>query len=205
MLQAKPGVQYPHCDPPASARPACTGCRSLGRAESLRGHELLAVECRDRHEAGVHRRPLGAAAVAGRREQHRARAALALGAPLLAAGEADAAQPLERRGVRRDALQRAPSTVDRHAHVIHANSSFRSLRRGVHADPVTPRGHLRQDEDSVWSMDPGRERQPHEHRNRPRQRGPGRRGDPHRRGARLRRGIASSLRSAASGAARRTA
>ena len=45
---------------------------------------------------------------------------------------------------------------------------------------------------------PGRERQPHEHRDRPRQRGPGRRGDPHRRGARLRRGAASALRPAPS-------
>ena len=30
MLQANPGVQYPHCEPPASASPACTGCSASG-------------------------------------------------------------------------------------------------------------------------------------------------------------------------------
>ena len=44
---------------------------------------------------------------------------------------------------------------------------------------------------------PGRERQPHEHRDRPRRRGRGQRGDPHRRGPRLRRATAPPVRSRA--------
>ena len=82
----------------------------VGAAETFGGDDLLAVERRGRHQAGVDGGPLGAvdrarAVRAG--DQDRAGAALTLGAALLGTGQAEPAQEVERRGVRGHASQRA--------------------------------------------------------------------------------------------------
>ncbi len=56
-------------------------------AEALRGDQFLPVEGQDRHQAGVERGPAGAVVPVRPGDQHRARAAFALGAALLGAGE----------------------------------------------------------------------------------------------------------------------
>ena len=86
------------------------------RAETLGGDDLLAVEGGRRDEAGVDRRPLRAGlgvVVVRPGDEDGARAALALGAALLGAGQADVAQPVQRRGVGGDAVQGAGPAVDR--------------------------------------------------------------------------------------------
>ena len=99
----------------AALRPAADGHLALHRvqgarlAEALGGDDLLAVEREHRHEAGVQRGPAGAArtvrqsavrSVLGPGDQHRAGAALALGAALLGAGQTLVAQPVQRGDVR---------------------------------------------------------------------------------------------------------
>ena len=82
-----------------------------GVAEPLGGDDLLAVEREGRHQAGVDRGPPAAVAV-GPRDQHRAGAALALGAALLGPGQAEAAQEVERVGVGGHAAERPRLSVD---------------------------------------------------------------------------------------------
>ena len=96
--------------PPRRGR-ACTGCGCLGVPRPSAVTSSCPSSAAAGHEARVHRRPLGAAVVVGRREQHGARPALALGAPLLAPGQPDAAQPVERGRVR--ATRRAAGVAAR--------------------------------------------------------------------------------------------
>ena len=103
----------------AALRPAADGhlaldrVQGVGTAETLGGDDLLAVERGGRHEAGVDRRPLGARALGGAGHHDRAGAALTLGAALLGAGQAVGAEPVERRGARVGAVERAGRAVDR--------------------------------------------------------------------------------------------
>ena len=85
----------------------------LGGTEALGGHDLLSAERLGGDEARVHCGPRRARGIRARRgDEHRARAALALGAPLFASGQAARAQPVEGVGVHRHAVERAERTVD---------------------------------------------------------------------------------------------
>src|SRR5262249_39828423 len=81
-------------------------------AQALRRHDLLPVERRGRHQAGVDRDPAGPARPAVPGARPRAAAALALGAPFLAAGQPAAAQPLQQGDVTADLAELTGPAVD---------------------------------------------------------------------------------------------
>ena len=83
-----------------------------GPPQALGRDDLLLVERRGRHQAGVDRDPPRAAGPVRPGDQHRARAALALRAALLAPGEAVAAQPLQKRDVTADLAQFPSPAID---------------------------------------------------------------------------------------------
>jgi hypothetical protein len=85
-----------------------------GLAQALRRHDLLLVERRGRHQAGVDRDPAGPVRPVVAGHQHGAGAALALGAALLAAGQPAVAQPLQQRDVTADLAELARPAVDHH-------------------------------------------------------------------------------------------
>ncbi len=93
---------------------ALDGVEGAGRSQSLGGDDLLAVEGGGRHEAGVDRRPAAPVRAVGAHDEHRARAALALGAALLGTGQPLAAHEVEGGGRRVRADERAPHPVDGH-------------------------------------------------------------------------------------------
>src|SRR5215469_10390735 len=106
----KPGVQYPHCEPPRSAISRWTGCSRPGRPRP----SAVTTSCWSNAAAGTRQaliatqpvRPV----VPG--DEHRAGAALALGATLLAAGQPAAAQPLQQGDVTADLAELTSPAVD---------------------------------------------------------------------------------------------
>jgi len=82
--------------------------------DSIPGRDdLLLIERRGRHQAGVDRHPARAVWPVRARDQDGARAALAFRAALLAAGQAPGAQPLEQRDMAADLTELASPAVDR--------------------------------------------------------------------------------------------
>ena len=102
-----------------------------GPAQALRGHDLLLVERRGRHQAGVDRDPAGAVWSVLARDQHRAGAALALGAAFLAARQPAAAQPLEQRDVTADLAELTSPAVDHQSGLHRTRSCLRRRRHSV--------------------------------------------------------------------------
>ncbi len=83
-----PGVQKPHCVPPCSTS-ACLHRMQRARGHAFDGGDARAVGLRRQHQAGTHRRAV---------DQHGARAAVAVAAAFLGAGEPQplAQQPEQR-------------------------------------------------------------------------------------------------------------
>ena len=102
----------------AALRAAALGHLALDRvqppgpAQALGGHDLLLVERRGRYQAGVDRHPAGPVRPVVAGDQHRAGAALALGAAFLAARQPAVAQPLEQRDVTADLAEFTSPAVD---------------------------------------------------------------------------------------------
>jgi len=109
-------------------RSTAVGHRPLDRVqlvditEPLGGDDLLVVQPGRGDQAGIDRGP-PAGSVAGRAgHHHRAGAALALRAALLAAGETGAAQPLEQGDVAPDVAELVRLAVDCHLRLHVTNS-----------------------------------------------------------------------------------
>ena len=110
-----------------------------GPAQALRGHDLLLVERRGRDQAGVDRDPAGAVWSVLARDQHRAGAALTLGAAFLAARQPAAAQPLEQRDVTADLAELTSPAVDHQSGLHRARSCLRRRRHSVGRPAATVR------------------------------------------------------------------
>ena len=76
----RPGVQKPHCTAPAATNASCTRCSAPSVGEPLDRDDLVPVGLRGEHEARADERAV---------EEHGARAALALLAGVLRAGQAE--------------------------------------------------------------------------------------------------------------------
>src|SRR4029079_1074429 len=98
-----------------------------GRAQTLGGYAVLAVEPGGRGEAGVDGDPLGRPGDARTGYQDRAGAALPLGAAVLAAGDTATAQTVQRRRMGRDAGERHGLTVDGRNHFVRLLSTGRRM------------------------------------------------------------------------------
>ena len=115
----KPGVQKPHCTAPVSANASCTGCSCRRSRAPRRVDDLVAVRLRGENEARAHELAV---------EQHRARAALALLARVLRAGQLEAlAQRIEQALARPD-VGLEPLAVDSQRDP-HASTPLERARR----------------------------------------------------------------------------
>ena len=107
-----PGVQKPHCEPWKSTIACCTGCSVSPCGEILDGQQFGAVDLAEQQDAGVDGF-VGEAVTARPAQDHRAGAAIALGAALLRAlGAGLLAQPVEQRAIRREAGQRRRTAAE---------------------------------------------------------------------------------------------